>query len=58
LAGWELHPQESAAFSRRTPLEAIEQSEKQPFAALIREAKAAARIAAPISLNWRARPQQ
>jgi hypothetical protein len=27
------------------PLEAIEQSEKRPFAALVREAKAAARIA-------------
>jgi hypothetical protein len=39
------------------PLEAIEQSEKRPFAALVREAKAAARIAVSSSLNWRAFPQ-
>jgi hypothetical protein len=39
------------------PLEAIEQSEKRPFAALVREAKAAARIAV-FSLNWRASVQR
>ena len=32
-------------------LEVIEQSEKRPFVALVREAKAAARIAVSISLN-------
>jgi hypothetical protein len=37
---------------------AIEQSEKRPFAALVCEAKAAARIAVSFSLNWRARLQR
>jgi hypothetical protein len=45
---------QSLVNTNNVPLEAIEQSEKQPFAALIREAKAAARIAVSFSLNWRA----
>jgi hypothetical protein len=43
-----------AVTANNVPLEAIEQSEKRPFAALVCEAKAAARIAVSWSLNWRA----
>jgi hypothetical protein len=42
--------------ANNVPLEAIEQSEKRPFAALVREAKAATQIAVSFSLNWRSLP--
>ena len=58
VARWDLHPQESAAFARRTPKAVDGESQDRPFAAIVRGAKADFQFSSSFSLTWLAPVQR